>query len=209
MGILQIDPVGQSPVDAVVVAGGTSRRLGQDKALVSRGHRTQVAHVVSALQGLGGSVVVAHGRRVLDVAGTTGVADPPGMMGPLAGIVAGLAVAASDVVAVVAVDLVAPDVDLLRALAEHVRADPLSPGAMPLQDGRPQPLHAVLRRDLHRTLVTAGQDRVLAAMAVCGVESVPEAEWRRWAPDADPARDIDTPADLTDLPPDESPRLVT
>lgn len=194
-----LDETGSPPFDVVVVAGGASRRLGRDKALVSRGARTQVAHVVAALRPLGGTIVVAHGRRVLDLVGTIGVPDPAGLVGPVAGIVAGLDAAATDVVAIVAVDLVNPDIDLLRALADHVRADPARAGAMPVQADRVQPLHAVVRRDVGRTLATAGEDRLVAAFAVAGVEPVAEDDWRPWAPHADPARDIDTPTDLTDF----------
>ncbi len=196
------DETGSAPFDVVVVAGGASRRLGRDKALVSRGARTQVAHVVAVLRPLGGTIVVAHGRRVLDLVGTIGVPDTTGLVGPVAGIVAGLDAAATDVVAIVAVDLVAPDVDLLRALAVHVRADPTRAGAMPVQDDRVQPLHAVVRRAVGRTLATDGEVRLVAAFAAAGIEAVPEAVWRPWAAAADPARDIDTPADLTDVPAD-------
>lgn len=188
-------------LDVVVLAGGSGRRLGQDKALLSRGPRTQVDHVIAALRPLGGAIVVAHGRRVLDLAGTTGVSDPPGLVGPVAGVVAGLEAATTDLVAIVAVDLVAPDVDLLQALAAHVRAEPARGGAMPVQDDRVQPLHAVVRRQVGHVLATAGDERLVTAYGLAGVEPVPEDVWRSWAPTADPARDIDTPADLGNLRP--------
>lgn len=199
MGTSTVDDHRPTAIDAVVVAGGVGRRLGQDKALVSRGHQTQVAHVVATLRPLGGTIVVAHGPRVLDLPQTIGVPDPPGLVGPVAGIVAGLDAATSDVVAIVAVDLVAPDVDLLRALADHVRGDAARHGLMPVQDGRLQPLHAVVRQEVGYVLARSGEDRLLAAYAFAEIDEVAEDDWRPWAPTADPARDIDTPADLPDV----------
>lgn len=195
-------------MDVVVVAGGRGRRLGRDKALVPRGDDRQVDVVVAAVRPLGGVVVVAHGARVLDLPATVGVADEPDLVGPLAGLVAGLRVATSDVVAVVAVDLVRPDADLLLALATHARDHDL-PGAMPVVDDRPQPLHAVVRRNLADSLATAGP-RLVTALDAVGVHRVPESTWLPWTPTAQPAHDLDTPADLTALlnadPPPPEPR---
>ncbi len=185
-------------VDVVVVAGGASQRMGRDKIVLVRDGQRQVDHVVAAVASLGGRVVLAHGSRPIVVAGTLGVSDTPGLAGPLAGVVAGLDVASTQLVAVVAGDLVAPHAGLLAALAAHVRRHDL-PGAMPVVDGRVQPLHAVVRRDLRVHLRTTEQPRLVAAFRDAGVADVAEERWRAWTADARPADDIDVPDDLARL----------
>lgn len=202
-------------VHAVVLAGGRSRRLGRDKAVLPRTGGRQVDHVVACLRPLGGRIVVAHGARPLDVADTVGVGDDPGHAGPLAGVVAGLRaleVSENAPVALVAVDLVAPHARLLQALADHVHRHDL-PGAMPVVDARVQPLHGVVTAGLWRRLAEPG-DRLAAALQSAGVVAVDEDAWRAWVPDARPADDLDTPRDLAMLdhdpppPPPGRPRQV-
>lgn len=188
-------PTDPDPLDAVVLVGGTSERLGRDKAVVDVGGHRQVDRVVAALRPLGGRIVLAGGTRLRDVDATLVVADDPDLAGPLAGIVAGLRVARTPLVAIVAVDVVDPSATLLRALA--IEAEQLgATGAVPVVDDRWQHLHAVVRRDLGPRLAGGGQRSTRAALAAQGVVGVPEATWRRWTPQARPDRDIDTAADL-------------
>lgn len=189
-------PTPDEPIDVVVVAGGRGRRLGTDKAALRIGGRRQVDVVVDAIGGLGGRIVIAHGPRVLDVVGTVPVPDVADLRGPLAGVVAGLRATTTPLVAVVAVDLVQPDADLLAGLAAHVRPEPTLAGAMPIEDGRVQPLHAVVRRGLATPLLVGGSDRVVSAFTAAGVAAIPEATWRTWSPHAHPSHDVDTPRDL-------------
>lgn len=195
-------------MDVVVLAGGGSRRFGRDKLVVSRDGRRQVDVVVARLADLGGEVVVAVGSRSLGVPGTLEVGDEPGMVGPLAGLVAGLVALAAaghhepdEMVAVVAGDLVAPSVELLRACAEHARADGV-PGAIPVVAGRVQPQHGVVAVGLApalRASAATWDDRLGATLAANGVVAVAESTWRGWAPTARPELDIDTPEDLERL----------
>ncbi|MBY5161677.1 molybdenum cofactor guanylyltransferase [Salsipaludibacter albus] len=194
------DPSDLDPLDVVVLAGGRARRLGRDKSTVVVGGVRQVDRVVRLLAPLGGVVVLAAGPAAADrepsrTDGVVVVADSPGSSGPLGGIVAGLDVATTPLVAIVAVDLVHPSVTLLRALAREVRRTG-GVGVVPVVDGRWQHLHAVVRRDLGPVLARAGTGAVGAALADAGVVGVEEDRWRAWAPDARPEVDIDTPDDL-------------
>lgn len=188
-------------MDAIVLAGGGSRRFGTDKVVHPRDGRRQVDVVVDMLRSLGGRLVVAAGDRSLDVIGTVEVQDAAGVQGPLAGVLAGLEVAQSDLAALVAADLVQPSVCLLEALASHA-AGQGAPGAMPLVNGRPQPLHSVVApavvNDL-REATRTGEHGLIVALRMVGVLPVPHAVWRRWVPGAVPDRDIDTRADLLQL----------
>jgi len=195
-------------MDVVVLAGGRSRRFGRDKLVISRDGRRQIDVVVASLADLGGEVVVAVGDRSLGVPGTLEVGDEPGLVGPLAGLVAGLVALGAhghdepgEMVAVVAGDLVAPSAELLRACAEHACADGVS-GAVPVVAGRAQPLHAVvavgLAPALRSSAATWGH-RLGATLAANGVVTVAESTWRGWAPAARPELDIDAPKDLDRL----------
>lgn len=190
-----------SALDVVVVAGGRGRRFGGDKVVYPRAGRRQVDVVVDAVRPVAATVLVAAGSRPLHVPDTVEVADAPDLGGPLAGVVAGLRAATTELVAIVAADLVMPSPPLLLGCAAHASTHDL-PGVMPLVAGRAQPLHAVVRAgvapDLQRAAARSGHGLLGAFMQV-GVVEVPATTWRRWAPDAHPGRDIDTPEDLRHL----------
>lgn len=187
--------------DVVVVAGGRGRRFGGDKVVHPRAGRRQVDVVVAAMRPVAATVLVAAGSRPLHVPDTVEVADAPDLEGPLAGVVAGLHAATTELVALVAADLVMPSTALLLGCAVHARTHDL-PGSMPLAGGRAQPLHAVLRADLASDLEQAAARSgpgLVRALRDVGVVQVPPTTWRRWAPDARPERDIDTRQDLRHL----------
>lgn len=97
----------------VILAGGQSRRMGRDKALIEVAGETQLAHQVHILKQAGAQelIVVQHPDRPRPApslpAGLTLAWDVPGHpdAGPLAGFVAGIAAAQCEWIALVAVDL--------------------------------------------------------------------------------------------------------
>ena len=188
-------------MDVIVLAGGGSRRFGGDKVVHPRDGRRQVDVVVDMLRPLGGDVVIAAGDRALHVPDTIEVADAPGVPGPLAGVLAGLEVAETPFVALVAADLVHPSVCLLQALRTHA-VTVGARGAMPLVNGRPQPLHSVVAPvvlDDLRTTARSGEHGLIVALHRAGAVPVAHPVWRRLVPGALPDRDIDTRADLARL----------
>jgi len=74
---------------ALILAGGESRRMGQDKANLLLGERTLLQSVVNTLQPLFAEVIVSvrQTRHEIDL---PQVCDDPLHTGPLAGLVAGL-----------------------------------------------------------------------------------------------------------------------
>lgn len=184
-------------LDAVLVAGGSSRRMGQDKALLVVDGERLVDLVERRLRSLGGTVVVARGSRPLGC--RTEVPDVPGGDGPLGGIVAGLQACTRDLVALAAVDQPDPDLPLYRLLAERCDADPTLSGVVPEVDGHVQPFHAVVRRSAAGPLLRAfirGERSVSAALADLGCEVVGRDVWAATSPDAAFSRDWDRPEDV-------------
>jgi molybdopterin-guanine dinucleotide biosynthesis protein A len=158
-------------VVGVVLAGGQSRRMGRDKALVEVGGKPMIAWVVAGLEAAGMDVVVAG--RPEGWEGRPGLRDPPGLAGPLAGLVAALALG-SDVLAV--------GVDQPWLRSETVRQLlALSGTAVPLAGGVRQVTcarySATLLEPARRTL------SVQALLDQHPPTAILEEEWRRWGED--------------------------
>lgn len=179
----------------VVLAGGASRRMGTDKALLVVDGERLVDRVVERLRGLTTQVVVASGPgRALDPPGAEEIADPG--LGPLAAIVAGLEAVTAPSVAVVGVDHPDASPAVLAALAE-VRGDAVC--AAPVVEGRLQPLHAVWGRhalpDL-RAAVAAGERSPTRLLGNLAVHRMEPAAWRRYDPTGRFAVNWNHPGDL-------------
>lgn len=193
---------GRCALAGVVLAGGASRRMGADKALLEVAGERLVDRVVRRLATICSPVVVASGRRTLAGVAVPQVADPEPDAGPLGGIVAGLDwLAASgppaDLAAVVAVDL--PDVStpLLEVLARLW--DGRAPAVLPTVAGEPQPLHALYAsaaRDQFAALFRAGERSPRRACRRLGGVEVGERVWGPLDPDARFARNLNRPQDV-------------
>jgi molybdopterin-guanine dinucleotide biosynthesis protein A len=120
--------------------------MGQDKADISFAGATLLEHVAARLSGLCEEIVIAGADRPRQGLGTLDpvwAPDPPGAVGPLAGLAAGLGAASHSTVVLVACDMPFISLDLLRQLLDLIRD---SDAAIPLVGGRPQPLHAAYSR---------------------------------------------------------------
>lgn len=124
----------------LVLAGGAGRRMGADKALIDVDGRPLVVHVADRLATVCAPVLVAPGARRLADLTWTQVDDRLAGQGPLAGILGGLAVATTPLVAVVGVDMPALSPNLFVTLARRWKGEP---AVVPVANGRLQPLHAV------------------------------------------------------------------
>jgi molybdenum cofactor guanylyltransferase len=203
----------EDSVSAVVLAGGRSSRLGQDKRrlrLWGPTGPTLLERTVATVSQLAGDVVVAlndpqewpglPARLVIDA--------PPGEQGggpsgPLAGLYAGLRAASHSFALVVAADMPFLSAELLRALvARPRRYDVLalrSSGARnPLGV---EPLHAVYRTACAASLGAAlgrGERQLAAAFAGLRLEVVEPEEARRYDPAGRSAFNINGPEQLAE-----------
>lgn len=189
-----------TPVDLVVLAGGAGRRMGRDKALLELDGELLVHRVVRRLRPLGGAVLLARGDMPRVPGPWEGGAVPEvlpdarGAAGPVAGLLAGLEAAGTDVVAVVAVDHADADARVLAAAARALRSAPDDLDLV-LPAGRAW-LHAAWARAAAPAVrrVVEGADRpgvavreVVAALRVHVHEPGGPAPWQH---------DLDTPDDL-------------
>jgi molybdenum cofactor guanylyltransferase len=142
-------------------------------------------------------VLVASGDgRRLGALGLPQVADPVPGAGPLAGILAGLEVAAHPLVAVVAVDLPAANGAVLLALARAWHGES---AVVPEVGGRLQPLHAVWARSAAPALrrrLEAGERGVIAAAVALGARVAGPEVWGPHDPAGAFARNVNRPEDL-------------
>ena len=191
---------GPRPLAGLVLCGGSSSRMGRDKALMEIEGLPLVVRIASLVAEVADPVLLAPGSpgRLGDL-GYPEVADDPLGVGPLGGLLGGLARSPHQLVATVAVDMPFASPKLLRLLADlHTGED----AVVPVTDAGVQPLHAV-----YATTAVAGLRRSRAAgrlalrLALEGlrVRRVEEGEWRSADPTGRFALNVNRPEDLTGL----------
>jgi molybdenum cofactor guanylyltransferase len=180
----------------LVLAGGRSRRMGSDKALLTIGGGRLVDHAVEVLQACCGQVLVAAGNeRRIDGLAVPQIADAVADVGPLGGILAGLEHARTPLLAVLAVDLPDADPAVLRLLADRWNAEMV---VAPRIDGRLQPLHAVWATAAAPALGRLLQDgtrSVTAAAQMLGTSAVDAGACMAVASSPRFARNLNRPGD--------------
>ena len=204
-----------SGVTAVILAGGTSARLGGDKALAEVGGYPLLGRVAAAARTAADEIVVVSGDREAHALAltATGVRQDavrwaedarPGR-GPLAGIEIGLWEASHDTCLVLACDLPYLRPAPLRALVSRFAEGPPSERPrilVPLGGGRRQPLCSVCDRAAGRVAADCLDDDLRALDDWLGrldVREVVAADLPGAAPEPDTAwwADLDDLASLT------------
>lgn len=183
--------------DAIVLAGGSGRRLGGvDKAALEVGGQSLLARVLAAV-GDAHRVVVVGPARDLPV-GVVGTSEQPPGGGPVAGLAAGLALVDAPLVAVLASDLPFVSASTLLTLAAALDHSPVAiDGAQVVDEaGRGQPLTAVYRSAPLRAAIATLDEvanaplrAVVAQLTMLDVEGVSQqaSDCDTWA-DVDRAR---------------------
>ena len=147
------------PLDGVVLAGGSSRRLGLEKALLRFGDAPLLKIVVDRVAQLCDHVVVAVDRperyQELRLSAKL-VTDASPRLGPLSGLQSGFQASDAEHILVVACDLPFLNVELLRFMADLPRS---YQALVPWSEGHWQPLCAIYARSclkLVDAMVSAG-----------------------------------------------------
>ncbi|MDR1130940.1 MAG: molybdenum cofactor guanylyltransferase, partial [Oscillospiraceae bacterium] len=132
---------------AVILAGGASRRMGKDKALLRLEGRTFLERIAESLSGLG-EVLLSVGpsrryecARLRTVEDRTGICGPGGC-GPMGGLYSALSVCKSERLLAVSCDMPLLTRDFVEYLLSYVE-DGYDAVVPVTRDGREQPLCAV------------------------------------------------------------------
>jgi molybdenum cofactor guanylyltransferase len=177
----------------IVLTGGTSRRLGFDKATVRIGDETLAGRAARVLGAVCSPLVeVGPGHT-----GLRAVCEIPPGSGPLAALVAGAGALEAESVVLLACDLVRVESPLLALLADW----PGAPTVVPMVGALPQLVCARYGPDAvaaARGLLATGERSLRALLTAVAADLVTEAQWQA-VTGADAFEDLDTPGDLERL----------
>ncbi len=180
---------------AIVLAGGDSRRMGQDKAALVLEGKTLLESVTTTMQQVFAMVIVSV-RQLRAGVEIPQVCDDPSRTGPLAGLIAGMAEARTPWVFAVACDMPFVTQSVVNQLASYRDEHQ---AVVPMVGGYPQPLaafYAMNALEAMRTSLEAGDRSLRGMLRKLDVRYVGEDELR----DADPKLrsfiDLDTPSDV-------------
>lgn len=180
----------------IVLAGGASRRMGQDKAFLELGGQPLIGIVASRLGQVCTEVLLVAG----DVTPYRGmglklVADRFKNIGVLGGIQAGLEAANHDVIFVVGCDMPLLSIPLLRAFISWIRGY----DAAVLRRGRfVEPLHAAYHKSCLPAVekaISEGRRRVISFFPDVRVRYIAEAEAARIDPQLWSFNNANTPGE--------------
>lgn len=161
---------------AIVLAGGTSSRMGEDKALLMIDGRPMIERIVAQLRPRFTQILVsANDPDRYSFLGLEIVADRITGLGPLMGIACGLARSDYDLNFIVACDIPEIDMLLVERLFREVEGHD---AAMPRSAALPEPLFAVYRKSVIDAVDRAlqiGLLKVSDAVASCRVAYVEQA----------------------------------
>ncbi len=135
-------------VYGLVLAGGKSRRMGQDKALLKRDGKTQLAHMVGLLSGMLPRVFVSNRREQSSETERSQfeqIVDCYEDMGPVAGILSAMDTHPNMDWLVVACDLPNIDANAIRYLLDMADDSHPFTAYRSTYDDLPEPLCAVYR----------------------------------------------------------------
>jgi molybdenum cofactor guanylyltransferase len=184
-----------APLGAAVLAGGQSRRMGTDKALLPlvAGGPPMLGLVLERLSAVADdTIVVADDRPRYAALGTRVVPDLNSHVGALGGIQAAITWSAHEYCLVVACDMPFLSLPLLRRMADEPRdydvLVPLIPGESRQRDDGLvfQTLHAIYSKrclPFIEERIAEGRKQVIGFFADVRVRTLDVAEITRWDPD--------------------------
>lgn len=180
----------------VVLAGGSSRRMGRDKAFLELDGRPLIAHVIERMALVCAEVLVVAGDvRPYTGLGARLVEDRFRGVGVLGGLHAGLQAAAHDLALVVGCDMPFLNSVLLRAFAGW--AEGFDVVVLQLGD-QVEPLHGAYRRTCLPAIeaaIRAGQRRIISFFPHVRVRYVTPAAVAPFDPHMRSFRNVNTPED--------------
>jgi molybdopterin-guanine dinucleotide biosynthesis protein A len=188
-----------SHVEGAVLVGGSSTRMGRDKATLHYQGAPLATRVAAALGACLERVRFVARPDELPELGLECIVDRHAERAPLVGIAAALAACESSAVLVAACDL--PDIDprVLLALLALVPAEGGADVVAPLGPRGPEPLLAVYRPRLLPELerrIARGELALQSLLRAVNTVFVPEADLRALDPELASLRNLNRPEDL-------------
>ena len=148
-------------VSGFVLAGGRSKRMGREKALLPYRHATLVEHVAGAVRDAAGSVTLVGDPAKLGGLGLPVLPDTIPGCGPASGIATALKATHTDWNLIVACDMPAISSGILGELLRAAETTGANCVAAAAPDGEPEPLCALYHRRCLRVLARAILDKRL------------------------------------------------
>lgn len=185
------------PISIIVLAGGNSRRMGTNKALLTiDGRETLISRVVRNLRPLTDDVIVVSSTPELYAdLGAKQVGDVFAGAGPLAGLHAGLQAANADLSFAVACDMPLVDCRLVRFMRLLTTGHDV---VIPRVEGQAEPLHALYSKAclpyVEKRLAN-GERRLIAFHPDVRVRFVEPDEWSVIDPSGHSFLNANTPED--------------
>ncbi|MBZ0301159.1 MAG: molybdenum cofactor guanylyltransferase [Anaerolineae bacterium] len=190
-------PLSPDDLTIAVLAGGQSRRMGQEKSFVSLRGKPMIRHTLERVQRLGAPVILLTNQpEAYQTLGVSLFGDVQPLRGSLVGLHSALIHSSTPYTLCVACDMPLLNVDLLRhliTLREGVDA------VVPRIRQRPESLHAVYH---HRCLaaiesqIEREEMRISRLFDNLRVRYVSEAEVRSFDPDLRSFANANTPEEL-------------
>lgn len=177
---------------AIVLCGGRSTRMGQDKSALRIGDETMLERIIRIAATVAGEVMVV-GRR--DQHGAT-VHDAIEDQGPLSGIAAGLAASTTDLNLVIACDMPLIRAAVLKRLVGEIGDHD---ACVAIVDGHASALCGVYRSRIAgeaRALLDSGERRVMRLLDRVQTKRVDAAAFRDIDPELETFVSVDTPDKL-------------
>lgn len=195
----------KAQIDGFILAGGSSSRMGQDKALLDFAGVPLIVKTARLLEALVRKVTVVGSLERYVSLGLYAIGDQiygrdEAKRGPLVGIASALAVAQTPWNLILACDLPylsADWVDWLLARVQESKAQVV----MPQSAHGVEPLAAVYRRACAGAIEVSlqrGVRKVSEALTDLQVELIPATEWRNCDPDGRVLTNMNTPQDYAE-----------
>jgi molybdopterin-guanine dinucleotide biosynthesis protein A len=156
---------------AIIMAGGRSRRMGQDKAVLEINGTTAINCIFEQLQPYFDQILISSNNvEKHSLPGVTVVPDEIADKGPLMGIASTLRVSRNDTNFVIACDIPEVDIDFVRQMIRESNGhDAVVPQT---GQGRYEPLFAVYKKSILDEIdkaIASGKHRVIAPLENCNV----------------------------------------
>lgn len=184
-------------VSAFIIAGGKSRRFGEDKTLFEYRGKPLIGHVFDIVSRVFSDVAIVADRG--ERFSWLGVPCHPDLIsdaGPMGGIYTALYHSLSERSFIVAVDMPGLCEDLVRHIVEISRGNKIT---VPCINGRFEALHAVYSKQCFpeiEALVKSGKLKIVKYLDSAGPTCIGEREIRMFADPGEVFRNVNYPKDL-------------